>query len=85
MCSSFSRPQKIYLYKIFIMNLAENIIAFHHYSLKIKDFDSTLKFYKALGFDEIHLWELQSFNLKKGMMFYNQKINCYIELFDEEA
>ncbi|MCD1116413.1 VOC family protein [Chryseobacterium turcicum] len=67
------------------MNLAENILDFHHYSLKVTDFRSTLKFYKALGFHEIHSWELPSFNLKKGMMLYNEKINCYIELFDKDA
>lgn len=67
------------------MSLAENIQGFHHYSLKVKDFESTLRFYKALGFDEVHSWELPSFNLKKGMMLYNEKINCHIELFDENA
>ncbi|MNU43487.1 Glyoxalase-like domain protein [compost metagenome] len=67
------------------MNLTENILAFHHYSLKVVNFDVTLKFYNALGFDEIHSWELPSFNLKKGMMLYNEKINCHIELFDKDA
>lgn len=47
------------------MNLTENILAFHHYSLKVTDFDATLKFYKSLGFDEVHSWKLPSFNLKK--------------------
>ena len=67
------------------MNLSENITRFHHYSLKVNDFDVVLRFYKSLGFEEVHSWSLPSFQLKKGMMIYNQKINCYIELFDRDA
>lgn len=67
------------------MILSENIIAFHHYSLKVVDFNKTLKFYNSLGFKEIHSWSLPSFQLKKGIMMYNEKINCHIELFDKDA
>ena len=67
------------------MNLSENIVAFHHYSLKVNDFEATLKFYHSLGFKEIHSWSLPAFDLKKGMMLHNEKIDCYIELFDKEA
>lgn len=67
------------------MNLSENIIGFHHYSLTVADFEKTLKFYNSLGFEEVHSWSLPAFQLKKGMMIYNRNINCYIELFDEEA
>jgi len=67
------------------MKLADNIIGFHHYSLKVDDFNLTLKFYKALGFEEVHSWSLPSFKLKKAIMIYNPLINCYIELFDKNA
>ncbi len=67
------------------MLLSENIIGFHHYSLKVTDFDKTLQFYHSLGFEELHSWSLPSFQLKKGMMIYHKAINCYIELFDEDA
>ncbi|SKB63360.1 Catechol 2,3-dioxygenase [Soonwooa buanensis] len=67
------------------MDLSENIIGFHHYSLKVNDFEKTLKFYESLGFEEVHSWSLPSFQLKKGMMIFNQRINCYIELFDRDA
>lgn len=67
------------------MDLSENIIGFHHYSLKVIDFEKTLAFYNALGFEAVHSWSLPSFQLKKGMMLYNRVINCYIELFDEKA
>lgn len=67
------------------MILSENIIAFHHYSLKVNDFDRTLKFYNSLGFQEVHSWSLPSFGLTRAMILYNEKINCYIELCDEDA
>ncbi|MDH1882590.1 MULTISPECIES: VOC family protein [unclassified Empedobacter] len=67
------------------MILAENIVAFHHYSLKVNDFEKTLKFYDSLGFEEVHSWSLPSFKLKKAVMIYNKNINCYIELFDKDA
>ena len=67
------------------MKLSENIVAFHHYSIKVEDFTETLTFYQALGFVEVHSWSLVSFNIKKGMMLYNNQINCYIELFDSDS
>lgn len=67
------------------MNLSDNITAFHHYSIKVIDFDKTLKFYEALGFKEVHSWSLPTFQLKKGMMIYSEKINTFIELFDKDA
>ncbi len=67
------------------MKLSENIVAFHHYSIKVEDFTETLIFYQALGFVEVHSWSLESFNIKKGMMLYNNQINCYIELFDSDS
>lgn len=67
------------------MTLSENIIGFHHYALKVNDFEKTLHFYQSLGFEEVHSWSLPSFQLEKGVMLYNRKINCYIELFDNEA
>lgn len=67
------------------MDLCKNIIGFHHYSIKVIDFEKTLKFYESLGFEEVHSWSLPSFQLKRGMMLFNQRINCYLELFDKDA
>lgn len=67
------------------MNLSDNIKAFHHYAIKAQNFHTTLHFYKQLGFKLIHDWSLPEFNLEKGGMLYNSKINCYIEIFDKNA
>ncbi|MBL3658956.1 VOC family protein [Fulvivirga sediminis] len=67
------------------MKLSDNITAFHHYAIKAQNFQATLNFYKALGFDMIHDWSLPEFNLKKGAMLYNAKINTYLEVFDKDA
>lgn len=66
------------------MDLSENITGLHHYALKVIDFEKTLKFYAALGFEVLHSWSLPSFQLEKGMMIYHKQINCYIELFDKD-
>lgn len=67
------------------MDLSENIVGFHHYALKVIDFEQTLKFYSSLGFEAVHSWSLPAFRLTQGMMIYNKRINCYIELFDKNA
>lgn len=67
------------------MKLSENIYAFHHYALKAEDFDKTVKFYEHLGFQLIHNWSLPDFNLERGGMLHNGKINMCIEIFDKNA
>lgn len=67
------------------MKLSDNIKFFHHYAIKAEDFETTLNFYKHLGFELIHDWSLPEFNLERGGMLYNSKINCYIEIFDKKA
>lgn len=67
------------------MNLAENIIGFHHYSLKAERFYDTVKFYEVLGFKVVHSWSLPDFNLEKCVMMYNRSINSYIEICDKNA
>lgn len=67
------------------MNLSDNIKAFHHYAIKAQDFQATLCFYEKLGFSLVHDWSLPEYNLEKGGMLYNSKINCYIEIFDKNA
>ncbi len=67
------------------MNLQDNIIGFHHYSLKAENMDLTIKFYESLGFKVLHSWSLPDFNLKKCVMMHNRKINAYIEICDKNA
>lgn len=67
------------------MNLEDNIIAFHHYSLKAENVDSTIKFYESLGFKVLHSWSLPDFQLEKCVMMRNEKINSYIEICDKNA
>lgn len=75
----------IILYQSYVMVLNKNIIGFHHYSLKVKNFEKTLKFYNSLGFEEVHSWSLPSFQLNKAIMLHNRSINCFVELCDENA
>ncbi|PKH50585.1 VOC family protein [Tenacibaculum sp. Bg11-29] len=67
------------------MKLSDNISAFHHYAIKAQDFQVTLNFYRELGFALIHDWSLPEYNLERGGMLYNSKINSYIEIFDKNA
>lgn len=67
------------------MNLEDNIIGFHHYSLKAQNIDVTVGFYKTLGFKVLHFWSLLDFQLERCVMMYNAKINSYIELCDKNA
>lgn len=67
------------------MDLQDNIIGFHHYSIKAIDFDETVQFYEVLGFKVLHSWSLPDFNLEKCVMMYNSKINSYIEICDKNA
>lgn len=67
------------------MDLQDNIIGFHHYSLKADNIDLTINFYEALGFKVLHSWSLPDFNLEKCVMMYNSKINSYIEICDKNA
>jgi len=67
------------------MNLQDNIIGFHHYSLKAQDVEITIAFYERLGFKTLHSWSLPDFNLEKCVMMHNPKINSYIEICDKNA
>ncbi len=67
------------------MDLQDNIIGFHHYSIKAENIDGTIKFYETLGFKVLHSWSLSDFNLEKCVMMYNFKINSYIEICDKNA
>ncbi|MGH1517882.1 VOC family protein [Chryseobacterium sp. JK1] len=67
------------------MELSENIIAFHHVSIKAQDLEKTIIFYKKLGFEMVHDWSLPDFNLEKCAMLHHQKINCYLEICDRNA
>lgn len=67
------------------MDLQNNIIGFHHVSIKAIDFDNTVRFYKNLGFEILHSWSLPDFNLQKCVMLYNKAINYYLEVCDKDA
>lgn len=67
------------------MKLSENIVGFHHYSLKAPQFDETVKFYEQLGFVTVHSWSLPDFKLEKCIMLYHEKINVYVEICDGDA
>lgn len=67
------------------MDLENNIIGFHHLSIKAIDFEKTVSFYKNLGFEILHSWSLPDFNLQKCVMLYNKAINYYLEVCDKDA
>ncbi|MDM1377561.1 VOC family protein [Myroides marinus] len=67
------------------MKLSDNIIGFHHYAIKAKDYINTIHFYKQLGFVQVHTWSLPDFNLKQATMLFHPKINIYLEIFDKDA
>ncbi|WP_400261521.1 VOC family protein [Sphingobacterium sp. SG20118] len=67
------------------MKLSENIIGFHHYSLKAPKFDETVNFYEHLGFKTLHEWSLPEFKLERCVMLFHERINAYIEICDGNA
>ncbi|GAA4779364.1 hypothetical protein GCM10023231_02660 [Olivibacter ginsenosidimutans] len=67
------------------MDLSQNIIGFHHVSIKATHFENKLGFYKKLGFEKVHNWSLPDFNLEKCAMLHNRSINYYIEVCDKNA
>lgn len=81
----FSVRRILPLNKRIIMELTENITAFHHVSIKAQDFDNTVLFYRQLGFEVVHDWSLPDFNLEKCAMLHNKKINYYLEICDKNS
>ncbi|MND61373.1 Glyoxalase-like domain protein [compost metagenome] len=71
--------------KLSNMDLKNNIIGFHHISIKAKDFEHTVDFYKNFGFEIVHSWSLPDFNLEKCVMLHNRAINYYLEICDENG
>lgn len=67
------------------MNLAHNIIGFHHVSIKANQFESTVEFYKNLGFEPLHSWSLPEINMEKCTMLYHKAIHFYLEICDKNA
>jgi 4-hydroxyphenylpyruvate dioxygenase-like putative hemolysin len=67
------------------MKLSENIVDFHHYSLKAPQFEDTVKFYEQLGFVIVHSWSLPDFMLEKCVMMYHEQIKVYVEICDGDA
>lgn len=67
------------------MTLENNIIGFHHVSIKAQNFNDTVSFYTKLGFELIHSWSLPDFNLEKCVMLHNRSINYYLEICDKNA
>lgn len=67
------------------MLLSQNIIGFHHISIKAEDFEATVAFYQKLGFEPVHNWSLPDFNLEKCTMLYNSTISYYLEICDKNA
>ncbi|WP_222165184.1 VOC family protein [Edaphocola aurantiacus] len=67
------------------MQLQDNIIGFHHVSIKAQNFEETLAFYQHLGFEPVHHWSLPEFNLERCAMLYHKAIKYYIEICDKNA
>lgn len=62
-----------------------SIIGFHHFNIKAQNFDLTMNFYKALGFEEVHSWSLPGFNIEKCSMMFHPAANVYLEICDRNA
>ncbi|KKO89549.1 glyoxalase [Sphingobacterium sp. Ag1] len=67
------------------MELKDNIVGFHHLSIKAQDFDKTIGFYENLGFIIVHEWSLPEFNLERCAMLFNASIGYYLEICDKNA
>lgn len=67
------------------MSLENNIIGFHHVSVKAQNVNDTVSFYSKLGFEVIHSWSLPDFNLEKCVMLHHKAINYYLEICDKNA
>ena len=67
------------------MDLKDNIVGFHHVSIKAQDFDETVGFYKNLGFETLHNWSLPDFNLEKCVMMHHKALDYYLEICDKNA
>lgn len=67
------------------MDLENNIIGFHHVSIKANEFENTLAFYKGLGFEIVHSWSLPDFNMEKCVMLHHKAIDYYLEICDKNA
>ncbi|WP_103866735.1 hypothetical protein [Aquimarina sp. I32.4] len=65
--------------------MKNNLLSFHHYSIKAYDFEKTIEFYNQLGFQSVHHWSLPEFDLKRCEMLYNEVANTYIEICDRDA
>lgn len=67
------------------MELSDNILGFHHVSIKAQNFDQTVEFYLNFGFLIMHSWSLPEFQLERCVMLYNANINYYLEICDKNA
>lgn len=67
------------------MHLSDNIIGFHHVSIKAENFEETLLFYQKLGFEEVHRWSLPAFNLEKCVMLKHAALGYHLEVCDRNA
>ncbi|MEN7551681.1 VOC family protein [Rapidithrix thailandica] len=65
--------------------MEDNIIGFHHFSIKAQRFQQTVDFYGTLGFKEVHSWSLPEFHLEQCTMLYHPRLNTYIEICDKKA
>lgn len=64
----------------------DNIIGFHHFAIKAQDFDATVQFYGALGFETVHYWALPDFQLERCCMMRHRHFGrSYIEICDNKA
>jgi len=67
------------------MKLEDNIIGFHHVSIKAEDIERCIQFYEKLGFQVLHEWSLPEFNLEKCVMMFKANIGYYLEICDKNA
>ena len=67
------------------MSLKENIIGFHHVSIKAQDLDATIRFYEEMGFTIVHEWSLPDFNMERCVMLFNSNIGYYLEICDADS
>lgn len=67
------------------MDLKNNIIGFHHVSIKANEFEHTVDFYRSFGFEIVHSWSLPEINMDKCVMLHHKAINYYLEICDKNA
>ncbi|MBJ6135631.1 VOC family protein [Ochrobactrum sp. Q0168] len=60
-------------------------LGFHHYSIRCPNLPRSVSFYEALGFRQVHHWQLPQYSIEQAVMMQAPDHKSWIELFDLQA